>query len=326
MKFSIIMPVYNAEKVLPVSLESIRAQRYRDFELVFVEDGSTDGTVGVLEAFAAQADFPCHIVSQPQNGGVATARNRGLAAACGEYLAFVDADDRIEPEALEEAARVIEASKDDPDIVGWDWTLGFEKNGRYMRQADYDTPLQALKNLMGGTMRWNLWLFVVRRELLMEHDIHFIDGANMGEDMMLMLKAFSQARKVVQLHKPLYRYNAVSETSLSRQFSPERRREISENLAEAEQYLQAGAYVTELEPYFQYLKLYLKLPLLIGNDPENYQTWYDWFPEANAFAMENKALPLRKRILQELAARKCWVGVKSYYLLVYKFIYGIIYR
>ena len=326
MKFSIIMPVYNAEKVLPVSLESIRAQRYRDFELIFVEDGSTDGTVGVLEAFAAQADFPCHIVSQPQNGGVATARNRGLAAACGEYLAFVDADDRIEPEALEEAARVIEASKDDPDIIGWDWTLGFEKNGRYMRQADYGTPLQALKNLMGGTMRWNLWLFVVRRELLLEHDIHFIDGANMGEDMMLMLKAFSQARKVVQLHKPLYRYNAVSETSLSRQFSPERRWEISENLAEAERHLRTGAYAAELEPYFQYLKLYLKLPLLISNDPENYQTWYDWFPEANAFAMENKALPLRKRILQELAARKCWVGVKSYYLLVYKFIYGIIYR
>ena len=326
MKFSIIMPVYNAEKVLPVSLESIRAQRYRDFELVFVEDGSTDGSVGVLEAFAAQADFPCHIVSQPQNGGVAAARNRGLAAACGEYLAFVDADDRIEPEALEEAAKVIDSTDGVVDIVGWDWTLGFEKNGRYMRQADYDTPLQALKNLMGGTMRWNLWLFVVRRELLLEHDIRFIDGANMGEDMMLMLKAFSQARKVVQLHKPLYRYNAVSETSLSRQFSPERRREISENLTEAERYLRAGAYATELEPYFQYLKLYLKLPLLISDDRTNYQIWHDWFPEANSYAMGNKALPLRTRLLQSLAARECWTGVKLYYLLVYKFVYGILYR
>ena len=326
MKFSIIMPVYNAEKVLPVSLESIRAQRYRDFELVFVEDGSTDGSVGVLEAFAAQADFPCHIVSQPQNGGVAAARNRGLAAACGEYLAFVDADDRIEPEALEEAVRAIEASGGNVDIVGWDWTLGFEKNGRYMRQADYDTPLQALKNLMGGTMRWNLWLFAVRRELLLEHDIHFIDGANMGEDMMLMLKAFSQASKVAQLHKPLYRYNAVSETSLSRQFSPERRREISENLTEAERYLQAGAYAAELEPYFQYLKLYLKLPLLISDDRTNYHIWFDWFPEANAYAMDNKALPLRTRLLQGMAARKYWGGVKSYYLIVHKFVYGIVFR
>lgn len=326
MKFSIIMPVYNAEKVLLMSLESIRAQRCRDLELVFVEDGSTDGSVGVLEAFAAQADFPCHIVSQPQNGGVAAARNRGLAAACGEYLAFVDADDRIEPEALEEAVRAIEATGGDVDIVGWDWTLGFEKNGRYMRQADYDTPLQALKNLMGGTMRWNLWLFAVRRELLLEHDIHFIDGANMGEDMMLMLKAFSQARKIVQLHKPLYRYNAVSETSLSRQFSPERRREISENLTEAEQYLRAGAYATELEPYFQYLKLYLKLPLLISADHSHYEIWYNWFPEANAYAMGNKALPLRTRLLQRMAARKCWWGVKMYYLLVYKLVYGIVFR
>ena len=326
MKFSIIMPVYNAEKVLPVSLESIRAQRFRDFELVFVEDGSTDGTVAVLEAFAAEADFPCHIVSQPRNGGVSAARNRGLAAACGEYLAFVDADDRIEPEALEEADAAIRAAGEPVDIVGWDWTLGFEKNGRTMRQADYDTPLQALKNLMGGTMRWNLWLFAVRRELLVGNDIRFIDGANMGEDMMLMLKAFSKAGKVVQLHKPLYRYNAVSETSLSRQFSPERQREISENLEEALKALSASTYSVELEPYGNYLKLFLKLPLLISADRTNYETWYGWFPEANASAMANPALPLRTRLLQGMAAKRCWGGVKMYYWLVYKFVYGIIYR
>ena len=326
MKFSIIMPVYNAEKVLPVSLESIRAQRFRDFELIFVEDGSTDGSVGMLEAFAASADFPCHIVSQPKNCGVAAARNRGLAAACGEYLAFVDADDRIEQEALDEAAHAIDKVDGPVDIVGWDWTLGFEKNGRVMRQADYDSPLQALKNLMGGTMRWNLWLFAVRRELLIVHDIRFIDGANMGEDMMLMLKAFSKAGKVVQLHKPLYRYNAVSETSLSRQFSPERRREISENLSEGLDTISSSSYAAELEPYGNYLKLFLKLPLLISANRENYQTWYNWFPEANANAMANKALPLRTRLLQEMATRRCWRGVRLYYLLVYKFVYGIIYR
>ena len=326
MKFSIIMPVYNAEKVLPTSLESIRAQRFRDFELVFVEDGSTDGTVEVLEAFASGADFPCHIVSQPRNGGVAAARNRGVAEASGDYLAFVDADDRIDPKALEEAAQVIDGSDRTADIVGWDWTLGFEKNGRYMCQADYGTPLQALKNLMGGTMRWNLWLFVVRRRLLLDNDVHFIDGANMGEDMMLMLKAFSLAGKVVQLHKPLYRYNAVSETSLSRQFSPERRREITDNLAEAERYLRAGRYGPDLEPYFQYLKLYLKLPLLISANRADYETWYGWFPEANRYAMSNRALPARTRMLQGIASRRCWWGVKLYYWLIYRLVYGIVFR
>ena len=326
MKFSIIIPVYNAARTLPECLESVRRQHWRDFELIFVEDGSTDETVGILETFAAGADFPCHIVSQPQNGGVAAARNRGLAAACGDYLAFVDADDRIEPEALEEAARAIDTTEDTVDIVGWDWTLGFEKNGRLMRQADYETPLQALKNLMGGTMRWNLWLFAVRRDLLLEHGIHFVDGANMGEDMMLMLKAFSKAGRVVQLHTPLYRYNAVSETSLSRQFSPERRREISENLADGLGAIAASAYAAELEPYGNHLKLFLKLPLLISADRTNYETWSDWFPESNVYAMANQALPLRTRLLQGLAARRCWGAVKMYYLLVYKFVYGLIYR
>ncbi len=326
MKVSVIMPIYNAARTLPESLESIRRQSFRDFELIIVEDRSTDESVELIEAFAASADFPCHIVSQPQNLGVATARNRGLAAACGDYIAFVDADDRIEPQTLETAIQALDASDGQIDIVGWDWTLGFEKNGRYMRQADYDTPLQALKNLTGGTMRWNLWLFLVRRELLTANDIHFIDGANMGEDMMLMLKAFTCAKKVLQLHEPLYRYNAASPTSLSRQFSPERRAEISANLAEAERYLLAGPFAKEMAEYIPHLKLFLKLPLLISAERDNYETWYSWFPEANSFAMKNKTLPFRTRLLQYIASQRCWIGVKLYYLLIYKFVYGIIYR
>ena len=323
MRISVIMPVYNAARTLQESLESIRAQRFRDFELIFVEDGSTDGSVELLEAFAATADFPCHIVAQAENGGVAAARNRGLAAACGDYLAFVDADDRIAPQALETAIRALDASEDPVDIVGWDWTLGFEKNGRYMRQADYDTPLQALKNLTGGTMRWNLWLFLVRRGLLTDNGIRFIDGANMGEDMMVMLKAFACARKVIQLHETLYRYNAASPTSLSRQFSEQRRAEIGTNLAEAERFLLAGPYADDISEYINHLKLFLKLPLLISADRENYETWYKWFPEANSDAMKNEALPFRTRLLQGAAARRMWWAVRLYYKLGYQLFYRL---
>ena len=326
MRISLIMPVYNASKTLSESLECIRRQSSRDFELIFVEDGCTDNSVELLEQFAASADFPCHLISQPHNLGVAAARNRGLAAACGEYISFVDADDKIEPEALDTAIRSLDASEEPVDIVGWDWKLGFEKNSRYMRQAVYDTPLQALKNLTGGTMRWNLWLFLVRRKLLSDNNIHFIDGANMGEDMMLMLKAFACAKKIIQLHQALYCYNAASPSSLSRQFSEERRLEIETNLAEAQRFLLAGLYADEMASYINHLKLFLKLPLLISADENNYKTWYLWFPEANPYAMKNKSLPVRTRLLQGMAARRCWVGVKMYYLLVYKFVYGLLYK
>lgn len=324
MKVSVIIPVYNAEECLPVALESLKSQSFRDFEVVFVDDCSTDSTPAVIEAFQNESGIPCKIVRQKVNEGVAAARNKGLSTAEGEYLAFLDADDRMEPEELEIA--VPGAEKANADIVGWDWTLGFEKNGRYMCQADYDSPLQALKNLMGGTMRWNLWLFLIRRKLLIDNDIRFIEGANMGEDMMVMIKAFTKAGKVVQIHDSLYRYNAVSQTSLSRQFSEERRLEISENLAEAERAIMASAYSVELEEYVNHLKLFLKLPLLISSDKKNYETWFTWFPEANGAAMANKALPFRTRLLQSLATRKLWGCVKLYYLCVYKFVYGIIYR
>ena len=325
MRVTLIIPVYNAEATLTETLQSLSAQRFHDFDLVFVDDGSTDRTPELLRTFVAESGIQCQIVRQ-ENRGVAAARNRGLEAATGDYVGFVDADDRMEPDALETAITALNSAGGEIDILGWDWTLGFEKSGRYMRQADYETPLQALKNLMGGTMRWNLWLFLVRRDLIVRKGIQFIDGANMGEDMQFMIKAFCAAGRVTQIHTSLYRYNAVSETSLSRQFSDVRRAEIEKNLSEATAAVKASAYAETLTPYVQYLKLYLKLPLLISDDRSNYELWYRWWPEANAFAVSNQALPLRTRLLQRMAAGRWWRGVRMYYHLIYKVIYGVLYR
>lgn len=322
MKISLIIPVFNAEKTLPATLQSIVGQTFRDFEVVFIDDGSSDRSAELMDGFYKTSGIACRIVRQ-ENRGVAAARNRGLEEARGDFLAFADADDTLEPVALETAAS---AASEDCDIVGWDWTLGFEKNGRYMRQADYATPLQALQNLMGGTMRWNLWLFLIRRELIENNDIRFTDGANMGEDMQFMIKSFCAASHVKQLREPLYRYNALSASSISRQFSNARRAEISTNLQEAATAVCQSSYSQELEPYIQYLKLYLKLPLLISPDRSNYELWYRWFPEANPFAMANKALPWRTRFLQGMAARRFWGGVRLYYHLIYRFVYGILFR
>lgn len=324
MRVSVIVPVYNAAKTLQASLDSIKAQTFRDFEVVFADDGSTDGTRQIIELFAQNSGIPCKILHQERNSGVAAARNRALDAADGEFVAFVDADDAIAPQALERAIAAVSAP--DVDIVGWDWTLGFETNGRYMRQADYTTPLDAIKALMGGTMRWNLWLFLTRRSLLQDNGIRFIDGADMGEDMMLMLKAFLHARKVAQIHESLYSYNAVSTSSISRQFSERRRAEVTRNVAEVERAISASSHCKELGEYINHLKLYIKLPLLISAEKENYLLWYGWFNESNAYACANKQLPLRTRMLQWLAAHRCWVGVRLYYVLVYKFVYGVIYR
>ena len=326
MKVSLIIPVYNAEKTLPATLESIRSQSFRDFEILFVEDCGSDGSLALLESFCAESSVPCKLIRQPENSGAAAARNRALEAAEGEYLAFADAADLLEPGMLERGVAAAGTADGPADIVGWDWTLGMTHDGRYMRQADYSTPREALQVLTGGAARWNLWLFLVRRDLVERHHIRFVPGADLGEDMQFILRAFLFAERVVQLHEALYRYNAVSTTSISRGFTLAKRAQIEKNLTEFAHDFAHTAYGVESPQTITELKLYLKRPLLISPDRSDYETWYSWFPEVNAHATEGASLPAHTRILQGMAARRNWLGVKMYYLLVHKMVYGILYR
>lgn len=326
MKISLIAPVYNAEKTLPATLESIRAQHFRDFEVIFAEDACTDGSVALLETFCRESGLPCKLLLAERNGGAAAARNRALDVAEGEYLAFADADDLMDPGMLERAAAALDASTQPVDIVGWDWTRGLSQDGRYMRQADYSTPFEALRGLTGGTMRWNLWLFLVRRELIARGGIRFIPGADLGEDMQFMLRTFLKAGQVVQLHEALYRWNAANSSSISRSFAPEKRAQIETNLASVERSFAGSDFAREYPQAMTDLKLFLKRPLLISADRKDYETWFAWFPEANARARERGSLPAHTWLLQRMAARKNWLGVKLYYLLIHRCVYGLLFR
>lgn len=104
-KVSIVMPVHNGEQFLARAIDSALAQHFADWELVVIDDASTDGTVGVL---ASYSDARIRVISQ-NRGGEAVARNRGLEAATGEYLAFLDADDLYLPNSLGDMSSYLDA-------------------------------------------------------------------------------------------------------------------------------------------------------------------------------------------------------------------------
>ena len=104
---SVIIPIYNGGRFVESAVKSVLAQTVSDWELVIVNDGSTDGTRAILERLCAQ-DARIHVHHQP-NGGVSAARNAGIALAKGEYLAFLDADDEWYPDCLETYERVLAA-------------------------------------------------------------------------------------------------------------------------------------------------------------------------------------------------------------------------
>jgi len=110
---SVVMPVHNGEGYLRQCLDSVCAQTLRDIEIICVDDGSTDGSLSLLDEYAAK-DSRIKVIAQP-NSGAAVARNKGIAIASGEYLSILDSDDRFEPRMLEKM--VERARKTDAQIV-----------------------------------------------------------------------------------------------------------------------------------------------------------------------------------------------------------------
>lgn len=99
---SIIVPVYNARKFIRETMDSVMAQTYPSWELLLIEDVSTDGTAAVIEEYVREKEEQrIRLIRQPENGGAARARNRGLEEAKGRYIAYLDADDLWEPEKLQ---------------------------------------------------------------------------------------------------------------------------------------------------------------------------------------------------------------------------------
>lgn len=96
------MPVYNVARFLPRCLGSLIGQTYKELEIICVNDGSCDGSAAILDQYAAK-DARIKVIHQ-ENSGVSAARNRGIEAATGELITFVDADDWLEPDAYEKTA------------------------------------------------------------------------------------------------------------------------------------------------------------------------------------------------------------------------------
>lgn len=115
-KVSIIVPVYNAEKVLRRCLDSILNQSYKDFELIVINDGSKDKSIKIINEYK-EKDNRVKVIDN-KNNGVSETRNIGIKASVGEYIQFIDSDDYIEPYMIEETLIKIEENKADSIITG----------------------------------------------------------------------------------------------------------------------------------------------------------------------------------------------------------------
>lgn len=209
---SVIMPVYNAGSYLKAAIDSVLAQTFRDFELLLIDDGSTDGSGAVCDDYAAKDRRV--VVLHQENGGICAARNRGLDMAKGEYVTFIDNDDTYAPDLLEENYALIGQQV---DIVKFgyhvDETFPDGRTDSRDRQPQKDETLQAddLAASYPACKAWGwfnvIWNALYKRTFLQENAIRFDTRVRFGyEDWIFNYQAYARAACIVNHAKVYYYY------------------------------------------------------------------------------------------------------------------------
>lgn len=200
---SIIVPVYNCEKYIETLLKDIAKQSFDQYEVILIDDGSTDKSGEICDHFCAKnSKFKVYHL---KNGGVSQARNKGILKAKGQYIRFLDADDRIPSDSLERMIKCAEASK--AELV-----IGKFFSERKVWQSEL-TGIQDKQRLFLDFSKYAfsfyygvVWNKLYKTECIMKHKIQFDRELNMCEDALFNFEYFQYVNKVYYITEEVYSY------------------------------------------------------------------------------------------------------------------------
>ena len=244
-RISVVVPIYNVEAYLDDCLQSLSGQTVSDLEVVMVDDGATDASAAIAERHA-ERDPRLRLVRQ-SNHGLGHARNTGVQAATGEFLAFVDSDDKLPPDALEALLASLERTGSDfatgnihRFTSSREWPAPFLRKTFLRRRLK--THVSRFRWLLSDRMAQNkLW----RRSFWDQHALRFPEGV-LHEDIPVVVPAHFQARSVDVLSRPVYLYRMREDGELSITQRRSELRTLRDRLAAVEQ---ARRHIVRHGPY-----------------------------------------------------------------------------
>lgn len=218
-KISIVVAVYNAEKYLKKCIDSLLEQTYKNTEIILVNDCSKDSSLSICNEYSSKY-INVVTINNEKNLGVSATRNRGIDVSTGEYICFVDSDDYVEPNYLEELINSLVYNNTLLSICGCEYhNLIDGTNHFFLWKKDNSAEIVSmakgfeLTNALYLNALWNK-LFITR--LIKDNNLVFDESLSMGEDAKFTLEyiKYNNITKVVVLSKPLYHYIRRSDTSL----------------------------------------------------------------------------------------------------------------
>lgn len=210
-EFSIIVPVYNAEKTILKCLKSLRMQTFSSFEVLVIDDGSKDDSLEFCKKIAEE-DNRFKVLHQ-ENAGPSSARNAGLAMARGEFIAFVDSDDTVEPNYIERIKEQYISANADVVFIGYTkYSPQGEKSESYIPRWYSTDFFEVLTELFRRDMFGYTWIKSFRKTVV--DNIRFRQDINLFEDEIFTCEVLEQCQSIGIVEEPVYNYVCGNQNAL----------------------------------------------------------------------------------------------------------------
>lgn len=297
---SVLIAAYNAEKYIVRCLKSLEKQTFKDFEVIVVNDCSTDTTKDIIESFANKTVLNIRIVNLMSNRGVAYVRNKCLKLATGSEIYFVDADDWVEEECLAKLHAKMEATGS--DVVTCDFFIESNSNKfNIIRVNETDLKQACILAIRG---EWAVvWRYLFKAEIVRKNQITFMQNIDAGEDYLFIVRILLCAHRFTKISVPLYHYTIYNQTSVMRGVNI---KGVNDQFAATlllghliELKYNTPDYVEALN--FRYL--YLKKEIF----KMSLNVWKNWNKQANKYA-NHKDISIKDRLIYKV------ISLISYFL------------
>lgn len=212
---SIIIPVYNSSRHILQCLESVQKQSFSDYEVILVDDGSKDDSAQIISRFVADHGLSNYRLIQKENGGVSSARNAGIRAAKGQWIAFVDSDDWIEPEYLQLMASTIEQTDAELCLIGF--RAYDDDTGAFDKWSDYPLASGTVpEDLYALTSFDYIWSRLYKKSILDAYQITFDERISYCEDNAFNFDYIRRIKRYACVSEVCYTYRRGHAESLSK--------------------------------------------------------------------------------------------------------------
>jgi succinoglycan biosynthesis protein ExoO len=243
-RISVILPTFNSVLTVDRAIDSVLAQTWPDWQLILVDDASTDATVEKLQARRRGHEDRIVVVRCPLNGGPSAARNRGIEACDGAWIALLDADDAWRADRLEvllAASGHAQADAVCDNLLGFDDHYGKETGPLFSQlPARLDIP-QAVAATWAGTYNLGYLKPVIRRDFVTAHGLRYDENLRTGEDLLFLVNLLVHGANIVCVDTPSYIYTTAVGAASRRVSQSTNSAPRDEDMAHALAELEAGA-------------------------------------------------------------------------------------